>query len=196
MTCAIQPRAPDSGISLPIPPFISRKGFLVVLDLLSERPDPLSACSPRRAPAPPRCPSCHVKLDHSHSLSSEKHHSRGRKQQIRGKGPVVHKPCRTTTTSPHKPPGPQLAPGAFVNFRIGRPLLADELEHKAPLVPTPPTQGSVYFSSCSVQGTGGPLCRARYGPHPEDLNAHPPPSPTPSPQARAPTRFSLKLPTR
>lgn len=170
----MQPRASDSEISLPTPPSISRKGSLVVWDLLSERPDSPSACSLRRAPAPPRCPSCHVKLDHSHSSSWERHHSRGHKQEFRGEGPVVHKPCRTTTTSPHKPPGPQLAPAAFVNFRIGRPLLADELEHKALLVPTSPTQGSVDFSSCLEQSRGRPLCRASYGSHPEDLNAHPP----------------------
>ena len=62
----------------------------------AERPDPLSACSPHRVPAPPRCPSCHVKPGYSHSLSSERRHSRGLKQEICGEGAVVQRPVPTS----------------------------------------------------------------------------------------------------
>lgn len=150
----------------------------MVLDLLSEKPDPSQLLSPQ-SPSTSRCPSCHVKRDPGHSLSIGKTSFRGRKQQIRGKRVLLStSPVGQRRPVPTSLQGLQLAPAAFANFRNRAPLLADELEHKAPLVPThPPTQGSVYFSSCSVQGTGGPLCRASYGPHPEDLNSHPSPSP-------------------
>lgn len=75
----------------------NRRVSPVLWDLLSESPDSLSAFSPSRAPTPSSCSSCHIKLDHSHSSQSERHHFWGPEEEIPGEHPVVYKPSRTTT---------------------------------------------------------------------------------------------------
>lgn len=154
MTCAMQPRSSRLWNQPSHPSIHQQEGLSCgawTCSLRDQTPSqPALPAEPQHLHVARLVP---VKLDHSHSLSSERNHSRGRKQQIRGKGPVVHKPCRTTT-SPHKPQGLSLHQLPLLTLRPGRPSGGWRLEHKAPLVPHALYPGVCIFQLLFSAGQG------------------------------------------
>lgn len=192
----MRPRAPDSRISLPTPP-PPTGGF----HLCS------GTCSLRvQTPSQPPLPAEPQRLQVAHPVTSSlttaiPHNQKDTISGVLKKKSLASVLLSTSPVGQLQDQSPQASRVSACTsclcykIRIGCPLLADELEHKALLVPTrPPPLRPMDFSSGSAQGSGT-LCRTSYGPHPGGPKRPPPFSLTPSSQTSTPTWFSLRLPT-